>query len=105
MCKFFVVSGNGQALLGMPHINTLNIININCNTINTHGNDIVNNWSTNTAIHQRYVQHYTNIMQDANRAKKCYADTDSISEFEMKDKLMVPDKECSTKIYILPGPN
>ena len=50
MCKFFVVPGRGQALLGMPGIDTLNIIRINCNTIGTHRNDTADNCSTNTAI-------------------------------------------------------
>ena len=34
-CNLFVVPGNGQALLGMPDIEILNILNINCNTIGT----------------------------------------------------------------------
>ena len=37
-CKkyiFFVVPGNEEALLGMPDIELLNILNINCNTIGT----------------------------------------------------------------------
>ena len=33
LCNFSVVPGTGQALLGMPDINTLDIIAINCNTI------------------------------------------------------------------------
>ena len=32
-CIFFVVSGDGDALLGMPDIELLNILQINCNTI------------------------------------------------------------------------
>ena len=73
MCKFFVVPGNGQATLGMPDIDTLDIM--------THRNDSANNCSTNTAICQssRHVKHYKNMMQDADRAEKCYANTDSIS--------------------------
>ena len=38
-----------QAVLGMPDIDMLNIIKINCDTIGTHGNDSVHNCSTNTA--------------------------------------------------------
>ena len=34
-CIFFVVSGNGEALLGMSDTELLNILNINCNTIGT----------------------------------------------------------------------
>ena len=34
-CIFFIVPGNGEALLGMPNIELLNILNINCNTRST----------------------------------------------------------------------
>ena len=59
MCKFFVVPGNGQAVLGMPDNNTLNIIHINCNTIDTQEMDRTNYCSTNMAIHKgsRHEQH------------------------------------------------
>ena len=47
MFKFFVVPGNGQALLGMPDIDALNIININSiGTEHDGGND---NCCTNKA--------------------------------------------------------
>ena len=107
MCKFFVDPGNGQALLGMPDINMLNIINLNFNTIDTHRTEIAGYCSTNTVICQsvRHVQHYTNIMQEADRAMKCYANTDSISKFDNKDKPMVTDKEPNTINYFLPGLN
>ena len=32
-CIFFVVPGDGEALLEMPDIELLNILNINCNTV------------------------------------------------------------------------
>ena len=35
MCNFFVVPGNGQALLCIPHIEILNILTISCNRIGT----------------------------------------------------------------------
>ena len=84
-----------------------NIITVNCNTIVTHGADSTDNWSTNTAICQTSgkMKHYTNIMQEADRAEKRYSNTDSISKFENKDKPMVSDKEPNTTNYILPGPN
>ena len=86
MCKFFIVSGNRQVLLGIPDTDMLNIININCITTDTHGADSANNCSTNTAICQssRHMQHYTNMMQDANRAEEYYANIDSISIFKNK---------------------
>ena len=107
MYKFFVVPGRRQAMLGMPGIDTFNIINIICNTIDTHGNVSANNCSTNTAICQssRHVQHYTNMVQDADRAEKCYANTKNISEFKNKDKPTVTDKEARTITYFLPGPD
>ena len=80
MCKFFLVPGNRQALLGMPDIDMFNIIDINCNTIDIHGTDSVNTCRTNMAICQstRHVQHYTNMMQEADRAGKCYANSGNI---------------------------
>ena len=106
MCKFFVVPGKGQALLGMPDIDMFNIININCNTIDKHGNHSTNNYSTNTVFCQsaRHVQHYKNMMQDSDRAGKCYANADSMSKFENKDKPTVIDKEPNTINY-LSGPD
>ena len=85
-------------MLGIPNIDMLNIININCSTIDTPRTDSVNNCCTNTAICQssRHVQQYTNMMQEVDRARKCYANTDSISEFKIKDKPMVNDKEPNT---------
>ena len=35
MCRFFVVPGNDPVLLGMPDIGILDILTINCNTIDT----------------------------------------------------------------------
>ena len=104
MCKLFVVPGNGHTLLGMPDIDTLNIKPINCYTIET---DRANNCSTNAAIQQvsRHEQHYTNMMQEADRVEKCYANTDSISKFDKKDKPIVIDKESNTINYFIPGPN
>ena len=43
----FVVSGNGQALLGMQHIEILNILTIICNTIGTEEADKDANCHTN----------------------------------------------------------
>ena len=87
MCKIFVVPGNRQALLGMPDIDTLHTKHINSNTIDTQGTNRANNCSTNTAICQasRHEQHYTNMIQEADRTEKCYANTDSISKIDKKD--------------------
>ena len=91
----------------MPEIDMLNIIDINYNTIDMHRNDSTNNYSTNTAICQssRHVQHYTNIMQDTDRVKKCYANIDTISKFENKDKPTVIDIEHNTINCFFPDPD
>ena len=39
ICNFFLVPGNGQALLGMPDIELLNILTICCSTIGTEKED------------------------------------------------------------------
>ena len=44
-------------------------------------------------------------MQEDDRAKKYYANTDSTSKFDNKDKPMVIDKEPNAIGYHLPGPN
>ena len=61
----------------------------------------------NTAICQgsRHEQPYTNRMQEADRAEKCYANTDNISKFDNKYKPMVIDKEPNTSNYFLLDPN
>ena len=45
------------------------------------------------------------MMQEADKAKKCYANIDSISKFNNKDKPMVIDKEPNIINYYLLGPN
>ena len=92
-------------LLAMPYINTLNIININCNTTDTQETDSTSNCNKNAAIHHSltHEQHYRNMMQEPNRAAKFYANTDSISKSDNKDKPI--DKEPNTINYFLPGPN
>ena len=76
----------------------LNMIHINCNIIDTQENDRGKNCSTNRAICQgsRHGQHYTNMIQEADRAKKCYVNTDSFSKFDNGDKPMVINKESNT---------
>ena len=50
MCNFLVVAGNKQALLGMPDIEIINILTINCNTIGTEETDKETEYSTNTPV-------------------------------------------------------
>ena len=107
MCKFFVVQGNGPALLGMPDIDMLNIIHMNCNRIDTQETDRANNCSTNATIHQDsgHRQNYTIMMQEADRGEKCYANTDNILKCGNKERPTVFDKEPNMINYFLPGPN
>ena len=85
----------------------LNIITINCNTIDTQETDRAINCIMNTAICEgsRHDQHNTNMMQQADRAEKCYVNTDSISKFDNKDKAIINNKESTTINYFLPGYN
>ena len=70
MCKFFVVPGNGQALLGMPDIDMHNIIKINCDTIGTHRNDSANKAvEIQPSTRVQNIQHYTKMMQDVDRVR------------------------------------
>ena len=102
ICKFLLVAGNGQALLGMPDIDTLNIIHINCHTVDVQEIDRANNVRTNTAIHQgsRHEQHYKN-MKEADRVAKCYANKDSILEFDDRDRATFIDREPNTINYFI----
>ena len=77
LTSFFVVTGNGQALLGMPNIetmDTLDILAINYNTIDTQEADRAKKCSTNRANCQgsRCKQHSKNMIQGADRPQKCY---------------------------------
>ena len=47
MCIFFVVLGDREVLLGMPDIELLNILNINCNTIGAEKDEKGMNCSAN----------------------------------------------------------
>ena len=96
----FVVPGNGQTLLGMPDIDTLNIINISINSIGTEHGGGKDNCCTNKATHQS-----TNTMQETDKTEKCYTNTDSISKSNNTDKPTVNNKLSNTIDYFLPGPN
>ena len=45
-CRFFVVPGNGQVLLGMPDTDALNIINMNIHSIGAENAGIVSGVQT-----------------------------------------------------------
>ena len=61
ICNFFVVSGNRQVLLGMPDTEILNILTINCNTVDTKETDRTARWNAGCE------EHHTNIRQEAGK--------------------------------------
>ena len=73
-CKFFVVPGNGQALLGMPDTDVLNKININIHSIGVEDAG-ESKWCANTHTMWRSIQ--TQVTQGA---EKCCANKTSISK-------------------------
>ena len=90
------VSGNGQALLGMPDTDPLNIINIH--SIGTEHGGGNENCCTN-----KYAAQSADIVQKTNRTEKCYTNTDSILKSENTDKPKVNNKLSNTTDYFLPG--
>ena len=83
ICNFFVVPGNGQALLGMPHMKLLNILMISCNAM-VEREDRDMNCSTNShSIHDAgSVQHCANTRLErsctrTNSNVYCYTKTGS----------------------------
>ena len=91
----------------MPDIETLDVLTINCNTIDGKETDKADKGSTNTATCQgsRCEQHYTNMMQEAETPKKCYSNTDSNQTLDSKDKPMVIANEKENKLFpFMPQP-
>ena len=93
ICNIFVVPGNRQALLGMPDIEILNILTMNCNTMGTQETNRAAICCTNTANSQGSccTKHYKNTRQEAGRVESCYTNTSSNSKLKSNsgDKLMV----------------
>ena len=69
-CEFFVVLGNGQALLGMPDTAALNMINVNIDSIETEGTQREN---CNTNISNAKT---SNAKQETHGAKECCTNTE-----------------------------
>ena len=74
-CIFFVVPRNGQALLGMPDTDMLNIIKINIDSIGTEDASNSDKWCANMHTVQRFEP-----KQETGRGEKCYTNMDSISK-------------------------
>ena len=96
--SIFVVPGNGQALLGMPDIDALNIIKINIHIIDTEQTGGNYNFCTNMHTVQR-----DDPKQETVRAKKCYTNTANISKSNSKTKPTVKSKLSKTIEYYLSG--
>ena len=86
--------------MGIPDIDVLNIININIHSIGTEHNGGNDNCCTNKAA-----AHSSDMVQETNRAEKCYINTDSILKSDNTDKPMVNNKLSNTIDYFLPGPS
>ena len=73
-CQFFVVPGSGQALLGMPDTDALQIININIDSID----------ADNVGDNEQYINTSTtqesNTQHETDRTAECCANTDSFSK-------------------------
>ena len=72
--SIFVVPGNGQALLGMPDTDVLNIININIDYIDV---EVIKN--KECQANMKTVQ-WSNAEQESDGSQRCCTNTDSISK-------------------------
>ena len=71
--------------------------------IDTQETDKDNKCSTSTAIYHDSRKCYTKIMQEADKAKKCWVNTNTISKFKTKDKPKDIDNESNKINYFLPA--
>ena len=98
--SIFVVPGNGQALLGMPDTDRLQIFNINTVSIDAEDMEI-GEWYINTSTAQE-----SNTKQENGGAVKCCANIDSISKSTNNSmKSMVDTNSNKSTNYFLSGPN
>ena len=97
--QLFVVPGNGQALLGMPYIDTLNIIKINIHSIDAE--DVRNS--------KQYANMHTSLRsnprQETDGDEKCCTNTDSILKSENSNTRPMVEAKASKLIdCFLAGP-
>ena len=98
-CQFFVVSGNGQALLGMPDTDALNIIKTNIDSVDA---EVMKNkeFHANTKTIQG-----SNTKQEKDGGGRCCTNTDSSSKSANNStKSMVKTNPDKAKNYFLAGP-
>ena len=97
-CKFFVVPGNRQALLGLPDTDMLNIIKINIDLIGAE-DARHSKWCVNTHTVQESEPN-----QETDGAEKCYTNMDGISKLRHNNtRPMVKTKSNKTREYFLSG--
>ena len=94
--QIFVVLRNGQALFGMPHIETLDILRIICNTTGME----TQNEHTYCQVEDRC--QYTNT-QETEKSEKYSTSTTSIPNSNNRDKPMIINNLNSKIIYYIPG--
>ena len=106
-CEFFVMTGKGQALLGMPDLETLYVLTVNCNTLGMHTQreEIHNKVETKQHNKIENKQQCINNMQEMGELVKYNIYTDSIPNSNSRDNPMVIDDNNSKINYFLPGPN
>ena len=94
-------------ILGMPYIDTLNIININMNTIDTRDGSGAKNLLYRKDHFPEHMAQTTICKHDAGNGQnqEMLYNTDSISKLDNTDKPMVKNKLSNTILYFLPGPN
>ena len=99
-CRFFVVPRNGQALLGMPDIDGLNIIKLNIHTVGaeqTRGSD-------NCCANMHPIQR-DDPKQETVKAEKYCTNTDSISKSNNEIKPMFKNRLSEAIEYFLSEPS
>ena len=94
----FVVPGNGQALLAMPYKETLDVLTINCNTVNTQTQSSDNNSKIENELH------YTNNTQERGKPDKYNINTTGFLNSNKGGKTIIIDNIYSKLNYFIPGP-
>ena len=96
-CNYFVDPGNGQALLGMPDIDILDVLTINFARIDIQ--------TQNEQIYNKVEdeQHCNNKMQEAGKPGKCNVNATSIQNSDNSSNPAVMDNDNSKIKYFLPG--
>ena len=84
----------------MPDIDALNIVKVNIHSISKEQTGHSDNCCANRPTAQR-----EDMKQEAERAEKCYTNTDGISKSSNKNKPMVNNQLSNTVEYFFSGPS